>query len=185
MNVKPVVSVTAPPSQMLDPGHSTTVSLSVTNKLPDTVTATIVPQAPAGITFTPASDKVTIPSGATVTVSFIASATAAGSGNQTIPLSITVVDGGSTFTVAPTPGAEIGLDVSFTTLAAAFDNTGISDESAQVTTANFDGGNDSFSERKLTLAGLPPERRSPTTESRTRCRMSLRGLRTTWSETAK
>ena len=134
VNVKPAVSVTAPPSQILDPGHSTTVSLSVTNNLPDTVTATIAPQAPAGITFTPASEKVTIPSGATVTVSFMASATAAGSGNQTIPLSITVVDGRSTFTVAPTPGAEIGLDVSFTTLAAAFDNAGISDESAQVTT---------------------------------------------------
>ena len=156
VNVKPAVSVTAPPSQILDPGHSTTVSLSVTNNLPDTVTATIAPQAPAGITFTPASEKVTIPSGATVTVSFMASATAAGSGNQTIPLSITVIDGRSTFTVAPTPGAEIGLDVSFTTLAAAFDNTGISDESAQVTTASFDGGNDSFSERKLTLAGLAP-----------------------------
>ena len=156
VKVDPVLEVTAPPSQIIDPGQSATIPLKVVNRLPDSVTATIAPQAPDGITFTPSSATVTIPANGTETVTLTASATADGSGNQAIPLTINVKDGSTAFTVAPTPASEILLNVSFTSLAAAFDNTGISDESAPVTSASFDGGNESFSERMLTAAGQAP-----------------------------
>jgi beta-glucosidase len=156
VKVDPIIEATASPSQLINPGQSTNLSVSLVNRLSRSVTATITPQAPDGVTFTPASDTVTIPGDGTATVTFTASATAAGSGNHTIPLTITAKAGSTTFTVAPTPTADLSLNVAFGSLAAAFDNTGIADESAPVTSASFDTGNDSFSEQQLTAAGFAP-----------------------------
>jgi beta-glucosidase len=82
------------------------------------------------------------------------SATAAGSGNQTIPLAITAKDGATSFTVSPT---DLSVNVAFTSLAASFDNTGISNESDPAS-ASFDTGGESYSEQQLTAATpmLPP-----------------------------
>ena len=156
VKVDPAVEATASPSQLIDPGQSTTLSVALTNRLPDAVTATLTPQPPAGITVTPNPDTLTIPGDGTATATFTVAATAAGSGNQTIPLAITVTDGAIKFTVPPTPTSALSLNVAFGSLAAAFDNTGISDESAPVTSASFDGSNDSFSEQQLTTAGFGP-----------------------------
>ena len=156
VKVDPVIEATAPPAQLIDPGQSTMLSVSLVNRLPDSVTATVAPQAPSGVTFTPRSDTLTIPGDGTATVTFKVSATAAGSGNHTIPLTITAKDGSATFTVAPTPTSDLSLNVAFTSLAAAFNNTGISNESAPFTSASFDTGNQSFSEQQLTTAGFGP-----------------------------
>jgi beta-glucosidase len=156
VKVDPAIEATASPAQLIDPGQSTTLSVSLTNRLPDAVTVNLAPQPPTGITVTPSPDTLTIPGDGTATATFTVSATAAGSGNQTIPLAITVTDGSMTFTVAPTPTSALSINVAFGSLAAAFDNTGISDESAPFTSASFDTGNDSFSEQQLTTAGFGP-----------------------------
>ena len=156
VKVDPAIEATASPAKLIDPGQSTTLSVSLTNRLPDAVTVTLAPQPPTGITVTPSPDTLTIPGDGTATATFTVSATAAGSGNQTIPLAITVTDGSMTFTVAPTPTSALSINVAFGSLAAAFDNTGISDESAPFTSASFDTGNESFSEQQLTAAGFGP-----------------------------
>jgi beta-glucosidase len=153
VSVEPVIEATAPPAPLIDPGQSTTLSVSLTNRLPDGVTVTLAPQPPTGVTVTPSPDTLTIPGDGTATATFTVSATAAGSGNQKIPLAITANDGSATFTVAP---AELSVNVAFGSLAASFDNTGISDESAPFTSASFDGSNQSFSEEQLTTAGFGP-----------------------------
>jgi beta-glucosidase len=87
-----------------------------------------------------------------VTETFTVSATAAGSGNQTIPLAITAKDGATSFTVSPT---DLAVNVAFSSLAASFDNTGISNES-DPTSASFDTGGESYSEQQLTTLGFAP-----------------------------
>src|SRR3984957_18597057 len=156
VKVDPAVEATASPAQLIDPGQSATLSVSLTNRLPDAVTVTLAPQPPPGITVTPNPDTLTIPGDGTATATFTVAATAAGSGNQTIPLTITVTDGSTTLTVAPTPTSALSINVAFGSLAAAFNNTGISDESAPFTSASFDGSNQSFSEQQLTAAGFAP-----------------------------
>jgi hypothetical protein len=48
VNVDAVIEATAPRAQLTDPGQSTTLSVSLVNRLPDSVTTTIAPQAPNG-----------------------------------------------------------------------------------------------------------------------------------------
>jgi beta-glucosidase len=153
VNVDPIIEATAPTAPLINPGQSTTISVALTNRLPDPVTVTLTPQAPAGITVTPSPDTLTIAADGTATATFTVSTTPGGSGNQTIPLAITATDDATSFTVSPT---NLSVNVAFTSLAASFDNTGISDESAPVTSASFDTGNDSFSEQQLTAAGFGP-----------------------------
>jgi beta-glucosidase len=153
VSVNPVIEATAPAAPLINPGQSTTITVPLTNTLPDPVTVTLTPQAPTGITVTPNPDTLVIPGHGTATASFLVSATAAGSGNQTISLGITAQDGNQSFTVNP---AALGVNVAFSALAGSFNNTGISDDNAPFTSASFDTGNQSFSEQQLTAAGFGP-----------------------------
>jgi beta-glucosidase len=153
VNVEAVVKATAPSTPpLINPGQTTVESIVLTNRLGDPITVTLTPQAATGVTVTPNPDTVTVRARGTATARLTISATAAGAGNQTIPVDISVAVGNATYTVTPTG---LPVNVAYTNLAAAFDNTGIADASAP-SSGNYDGSGYSYSEQGLTAAGLAP-----------------------------
>ena len=153
VNVDPVVSVQAPSTApLIDPGQSAGEAVALTNNLDQPIQVTLTPQPGAGVTVTPDPDVVTVPANGTVNTTLTISATAAGAGNQTIPLDVTAAVGSKSYPESPTG---LPVNVAYPSLAAAFNNTGISDN-ADPSSASFDTGGDSFSEQELTSAGYGP-----------------------------
>ena len=150
--VQSVIEAQPPASQLLNPGKSVTVSVPLTNRLSHPLQVTLTPQPPTGVTVTPSPDTVAVPGDGTATATFTVTATASGAGNQSIPVTITAADGATSYTVTP---VDLAVNVAYPTLAAAYDNTGIADES-DPSSANFDGSGYSYSEQQLTAAGLAP-----------------------------
>ena len=150
--VESVIEAQPPASQLINPGQTATVSVQLTNRLSHPLQVTLTPQAPTGVTVSPSPDVVTVPADGTATATFTVTATASGAGNQSIPVTITAKDGATSYTVTP---VDLAVNIAYPTLAAAFDNTGISNESAPAS-ASFDTGGESYSEQQLTAAGLAP-----------------------------
>ena len=92
------------------------------------------------------------------------------SGTYTVPLSLTATEGGKAYPLAP---VDLTVNVAYRSLAAAFDNTGIANES-DPGSANFDGSGYSYSEQQLTTAGEVPGATSRTTASATPGRLRRR-----------
>ncbi|MGL1269270.1 hypothetical protein ACSTLE_23565, partial [Vibrio parahaemolyticus] len=67
-------------------------------------------------------------------------------GSYSVPLTLTALDHGRTYTL---PGQSLTVTVPFPSLAAAYNNTGIADESNPAP-GNFDGSGYSYSEQQLT-----------------------------------
>jgi hypothetical protein len=101
---------------------------------------------------TPNPDVVTVPANGTANASLTIAASTAGAGNQTIPLEVSAAVGSKAYAEAQTG---LPVNVAYPSLAAAFNNTGISDNSDPAS-ASFDTGGDSFSEEELTSAGFGP-----------------------------
>jgi len=146
--VSAAVTVTATPLTV-NPGSSGTAMLTLESTFPYPVRVRVAATAPSGVTITPDPATILVPPGgatATLTVSVAASTT----GSFSIPLASSFAVGGHRYMVAP---AQLSLTVPFPSVAAAYDNTGISDNSDPAG-ANLDGSTDSFSAQAL-AAGSP------------------------------
>ena len=151
VGVAPSVSLAAG-SGYATQGGSVTVTASVTNPGTTTMTGVTATVAlPSGWT-TPAATATigSIAAGATATASWTVSVPAnAATGVQTSSVSVSYPKG---------PGASdatLSLPVAFPSLAATFDNVGVTDDSAPGP-GDFDGYGDSFSGQALAAVGVTP-----------------------------
>ncbi|WP_370373268.1 NEW3 domain-containing protein [Catenulispora sp. GP43] len=149
VGVAPSVALTAG-SGYVTQGGSATMTASVTNPGATTMTGvTATLKLPSGWT-TPATTATVgaIAAGATATASWIANVPAnAGTGDQTSSVSVSYPS---------SPGdseATLALPVAFPSLAATFDNVGVSDDSTP-SPGDFDGYGNSYSKQALSAAGV-------------------------------
>ena len=151
--VQPVVEAQAPATApLLNPGKTVTEAVQLTNRLAVPVTVTLAPQAPTGVTINPNPAVVTVPADGIANATLTIGASSQGAGNYTIPVNIIATARGATYTETP---AGLPVNVAYSSLAAAFDNTGIADASDPAS-ANYDGHGYSYSQEGLTAAGLAP-----------------------------
>jgi beta-glucosidase len=154
VTVSPMVNVTAtPPTLSLLPGASGPVTLQFASQVPDQVTVRVKASPPSGISVTPASAAVPVPANGNATAT-LAVAVASGTtpGTYMVPLALTAAEGAKSYGLSP---IDLTVNVAYSSLAAAFDNTGIANESDPAS-ANFDGSGYSYSEQQLTAAGEAP-----------------------------
>ena len=150
--VSPLVTASAPGPLTVQRGSSATATVLLTSQIPRAVTVQVNATAPAGISVTPAAQTATVePSGTPVNLTVTVPSTTLG-GTFSVSLTLTATDRGRTY---PLPGTALTVTVPFASLPAAFNNTGIANES-DPTSANFDGSGYSYSEQQLTSAGLAP-----------------------------
>jgi predicted GH43/DUF377 family glycosyl hydrolase len=140
------------PVVVLPSGGSATADLDLTNNAASALNVSYQATAPSGVSVTPASGTVSVPGGGNTTVSLTVSLPAGTVGSFTVPITVAATDNGTTY-----PQTTLRLQVAgpFGSLAAAYNNTGISDDSAPGS-ASFDGGPDSYSAEALAAAGLTP-----------------------------
>jgi beta-glucosidase len=142
-------TVSAPPA--IAPGSTATVGVTLVNDGDYAMSlARFMLEVPRGWTTSPAGPVPgAVPAGQTVTVSFHVTAPASAAPGS-ITLTARITNGG------PSPGLVEGsatAAVPYTSLAAAYNNTGISNNSDEAA-ANYDGVGDSFSAQAL-AAGTP------------------------------
>ena len=149
VTVDPVVTSTVSPSALLTT-QASRVSLTSTDTsgYPVTMTWKAAPPAGSGITVTPASGTVTLAPGGDTTTSLSVTSTAPGT--VTVPITVTVTAGGTT---QPSAGAYLEVTTPYPSLAAAYDNVGITSD-ADHTPGNFDGYGNSFSAQALAADGI-------------------------------
>jgi beta-glucosidase len=147
VTVAPALTVSTA-SVLASPGGPAAAALTVKSNLAGPAVVSYAASPPAGITVTPARGSVTIPpSGGTITLG----AQAAGGespGTYEVPMSFSV-DG-----QALGPG-QLQVTVPQASVAAAFGNTGISDDT-DTGAASFDGNGASYSAQALASAGVTP-----------------------------
>jgi len=151
VSVEPALTVTASPVS-LTPGQAGTSTLTVTSTLPDAVTLAYAATPPAGITVTPAQGTLTVPPGGASTTVAIGAADSGAGGLTPVPLGLTFTERGHQY---PLAGTQIPVTVPYPSFAAAYDNTGISDDT-DTAAANIDGAGSSFSAQALASAGITP-----------------------------
>jgi len=154
VTVSPMVKVTAtPPTVSLLPGSSSAVTLQFASQVPDRAKVAVKASPPSGVTVTPASATVPVPANGNATATLqVAVASGTTPGTYTVPLALHATEGSKTYPLSP---VDLTVNVAYSSLAAAFDNTGIANES-DPGSANFDGSGYSFSEQQLTAAGEAP-----------------------------
>jgi hypothetical protein len=151
VSVEPALTVTASPVS-LTPGHAGTSTLTVTSALPGPVTLSYTAQPPTGITVAPAQGTLIVPSaGATTTVTVTATS-GASPGVNPVPLTLSFTDQGQAY---PLLSASVPVSIPFPSVAAAFDNAGISNDT-DTGAANIDGDGSSFSAQALASVGVTP-----------------------------
>ena len=156
---EPPVATTLTPAAVpvvLDQTGTVTLVNTNTNTSGEMLTVAWTAAAPAGsgITVAPASGSAVLAPGASSRVSLTVSVSAgAAPGPVTVPISVTAVapDGSSLLS----PGSYLQVAVLYPSLAAAFDNVGVTDD-ADPAPGNFDGYGNSFSTTALAAAGLTP-----------------------------
>jgi beta-glucosidase len=147
VTVQPALTVSTA-SVLASAGGSATATLNVTSNLAGPATLSYTASPPPGVTVTPARGTVTVPpAGAAITLEAQA-APGQSPGNYAVPLSLSV-DGH-----ALNPG-QVQVTVPQPSVAAAFDNTGISDDT-DTGAASFDGDGASYSAQALASAGVTP-----------------------------
>jgi hypothetical protein len=150
--IEPTIAATVTPVTV-QPGASATATVTFTNHLGHAATVDFAATAPAfsGITVTPARGRITVPpQGATLTLTVAAGPGVPG-GTTQIPLNMSITDRGQTYPLLP--AVQIQARVPFGSVAAAYDNTGISDDT-DTAPANLDGGGYSLSAQALAAAGI-------------------------------
>jgi beta-glucosidase len=144
----------SPSSLLIQRGASASATLTMTSPVSRTIGVQFAAKAPAGITVAPASGTVRVPpgpAGAPVPLTVSVAAGTAG-GKYSVPISLTAVDGGHSYPLTP---VTLTVSVPYASVSAAYDDVGITSDSATGAGA-FDGGGDSFSEQALTASGLAP-----------------------------
>jgi beta-glucosidase len=152
VTVQPALTVSAG-SVLAGPGGTGTSTLTVTSNLSRPVTLGYTTQSPSGITVTPAQGTLTVPpQGATATVQAqVASGQSPGS--YPVQLGLSFTDRGHTYPVPD--AAQVPVFVPYASVAAAFGNVGISDDT-DTSVANFDGDGSSYSAQALASVGVTP-----------------------------
>ncbi|HEX6451467.1 MAG TPA: fibronectin type III-like domain-contianing protein [Trebonia sp.] len=151
VTVEPALIVTASPVSLV-PGESGSSMLTVTSNLPETVTLDYTASPPTGITVAPAQGTLTVPAGgASTTVAVSATGSAAG-GLNPVPLGLNFSEQSHGYSL---PATQIPVTVPYPSFSAAYDNTGISDDT-DTAAANIDGARSSFSAQALASVGVTP-----------------------------
>lgn len=149
----PLVTTTVTPAAIIaQAGQATnlTVTNAGTSGYPVNVSWTATPTTGSGITVSPGSGRATLAPGASASTQI--AVTPATQGTTQLPVTTSVAAGRLTL---PGSGAYPQLTVPYTSTSAAFDNTGITDDSDH-SPGNFDGYGNSFSAEALSDAGIPP-----------------------------
>jgi len=152
----PSTSAVSPAAVPVTAGGQGTVTLTTTSNSQQAITVnwTAQPPAPSGITVSPASGTAVLAAGASGSVTLtVAVPAGTAPGTVTVPVAVTAVISGG-ISVA-TPGASFEVGVPYPSLAAAFDNVGITADSDPAP-GNFDGDGYSYSASALASAGLTP-----------------------------
>jgi beta-glucosidase len=151
VTVRPALTVSAS-TVLLSAGGQATSTLSVTSSLPGPAVLHYSASAPAGVTVVPAQGSVTVPAPGTTVGVAVQAASAQPPGSYPVPVSLSFTVAGRRYSLAP---AQIPVTVPYATVAAAFGNTGISDDT-DTDAASFDGNGASFSAQALASAGVTP-----------------------------
>lgn len=160
VEVRPLVSTSVTPTTILaDPGSSATFTGALHSNSAGPVTVSWTASPPSGITIIPSAGSTILAGGASAILPFsvrVASTASPGNYPLTVRLTATVAPGPGarpTATVYPLLGFHVDLSIPYPSLAATFDNVGISSNS-DVSTGNFDGYGNSYSAQALASAGL-------------------------------
>jgi hypothetical protein len=151
----PVSTTLTPQSLVLSAGQASKITLknSDTGGYRLTLDWTATPPSGSGITVTPASGSASLTPGASSTTALTLTASpAATPGTVTVPVAVSATAGGATH---PCPGDYLQVAIPYPSLAAAYDNTGITDDSNPAP-GNIDGYGNSFSAQALAAAGITP-----------------------------
>jgi beta-glucosidase len=151
VTVDPLVTTTVTPQSIISqPGQPSRVTVTNTNTsgYPVEVNWSAQPPSGSGITVSPASGTATLAPGDSASAPI--SVTAAGPGTVTVPVAATTAADGQTL---PGPGAYIQDTTAYPSVAAAYDNVGITDDSNHAP-GNFDGSGNSYSAQALAAAGI-------------------------------
>ncbi|MEW2516673.1 glycoside hydrolase family 3 C-terminal domain-containing protein [Actinacidiphila alni] len=152
VTVGPLVSATlTSTAKLARTGSSYPATLTLRNTTDRRVTVDAATRAPDAVTVTPATASVVIPPRSTVTRPLTV-AVGDGAKSSSIGLTGTVTAAGTGY---PLQGGGLDLPLLFGSVAAAFDNTGVSDDSAPGK-GDFDGSGYSYSAQSLATVGLVP-----------------------------
>jgi hypothetical protein len=153
---EPTVTTTVTPdSLLLTPGQTGKVTLVNTNTDDARVTVdwTAAPPSGSGLTVSPAHGSFALAAGASARAALtVVASSSASPGTVTIPINVTDSGDGP---VSLSPGAYLEVTVPYTSLAAAFDDVGITADS-DPSAGNFDGYGNTFSATALADAGITP-----------------------------
>ncbi|MCW2930973.1 MAG: Beta-glucosidase [Actinomycetia bacterium] len=144
-------------SQLLGLTGTTTATLTLTSNAGVPLTASLSATAPAGVTAAVPSAPVTLAPGASVSVPVTLTASQAGAGG-TVDVSIAAskAGGGSDAGLVVGSGdALLAVTTPDASLSAAFDNTGVTDDSA-TSAGNFDGAGYTYSAESLAADSITP-----------------------------
>ncbi|HUN36295.1 MAG TPA: hypothetical protein VMU95_30230, partial [Trebonia sp.] len=125
----------------------------VTSNVSSPVTLGYTTQPPSGITVTPAQGTLTVPPQGAAAAVQVQVAPGQSPGSYPVQLGLSFTDRGHTY---PLPdAAQIPVTVPDASVAAAFGNVGISDDT-NTSVANFDGDGSSYSAQALASVGVTP-----------------------------
>lgn len=150
-----VTSTVSPQSIVIQPGTPNLVTLTDTNTsgYPVRLDWAAAPPSGSAITVAPASGSAALAPGATASTALTVTATStAAPGTPVIPVTVTTAAAGVT---VPGPGAYLQATIPYPSIAAAYNNTGITDDSDHAP-GNFDGDGNSYSAQALSAAGITP-----------------------------
>jgi hypothetical protein len=150
--IQPTIAAAITPVTV-QPGTAVTAKVTFTNDLGHTATVDFAASPPAfsGVTITPERRRVTVPPQGTTTTITVAVGPNVPGGTTQIPLNMSVTDLGQTYPLLP--AVQVEAMVPFPSVAAAYDNAGISDDT-DTAPGNLDGGGYSLSAQALAAAGI-------------------------------
>ena len=153
ISVRGPITVSAGTPVAVAPGLSAPATVVVNSHMSRTVVVHLTPTLPTGVTITPASPSVRVPAHQTVSLKVsVAVAAGQGPGADRATLVPSFSYRGESY---PLADARLTVNIPYGSLGAAYDTTAISSDS-EITSANFDGNGNSYSEQALTAAGLAP-----------------------------
>jgi beta-glucosidase len=156
VTVDPLVTTTVTPQTIVaTPGTSTPVTVTDTDTsgYPIRLNWSAVPPSGSGITITSASGSASLSPGASASTELsVTASSAAAFGTDTVPITVITTVGRETL---PGLGAYLQATVPYPSLATAYDNTGITNDSDPAP-GNFDGAGNSYAAQALAAVGITP-----------------------------
>jgi beta-glucosidase len=151
VTVRPALNVSAS-NVLTNAGQTATATLTVTSTLPGPATLSYTASPPTGITVTPTEGNVSVPAAGTAITLQVQAATGQSAGSYPVPLALSFTEGGHSYQLAP---RQVQVTIPYASVAAAFDNTGVSDDTS-TNAASFDGNGASYSAQALASVGVTP-----------------------------